>query len=110
MFLQVYLFKYDSTHKRFKGEVKAENGKLIINGHTIHVYGKRDPGEIPWTESGAEYIVESSGLFTTCEKASVHLERGARKVVIAALSADAPMLVMGVNADEYDPKSMNIVR
>nr|AHL38195.1 GAPDH [Cyanea capillata] len=105
----VYMFKYDSTHNRFKGEVKAENGKLVVNGNSIHVYGKRDPSEIPWSESGADYVVESTGIFTTTEKAGVHLKGGAKKVIISAPSADAPMFVMGVNEDKYDAKSMHVV-
>jgi len=105
----VYMFKYDSTHNRFKGEVKAENGKLVINGNSIHVYGKRDPGEIPWSESGAEYVVESTGIFTTLEKAGIHMKGGAKKVVISAPSADAPMFVMGVNENKYNPKTDHIV-
>eukprot|EP00794_Sanderia_malayensis_P015256 gene15256-16831_t len=104
----VYMFKYDSTHNRFKGEVKAEDGKLVINGQKINVYGKRDPGEIPWSEAGAEYVVESTGIFTTLDKANVHMKGGAKKVIISAPSADAPMFVMGVNEEKYE-KSMNIV-
>lgn len=104
------MFKYDSTHNRFKGEVKAENGKLVINGHSIHVYGKRDPGEIPWSESGAEYVVESTGIFTTLEKAGIHMKGGAKKVVISAPSADAPMFVMGVNENKYNAATDHIVR
>jgi len=105
----VYMFKYDSTHNNFKGEVKAENGKLVINGKEISVYGKRDPSEIPWAESGAEYVVESTGIFTTLDKAKVHMTGGAKKVIISAPSADAPMFVMGVNENTYDAKSMHIV-
>ncbi len=104
------MFKYDSTHNNFKGDVKAENGKLVINGKEISVYGKRDPSEIPWSESGAEYVVESTGIFTTLDKAKVHMTGGAKKVIISAPSADAPMFVMGVNENTYDAKSMHIVR
>ena len=103
------MFKYDSTHGRFKGDVKAEDGKLVVNGKNIFVYALRDPATIPWSESGAEYVVESTGVFTTQEKASAHLKGGAKKVVISAPSADAPMFVMGVNQDKYE-KSMNVVR
>jgi len=105
----VYMFKYDSTHNRFKGDIKAENGKLVVNGKSIHVYGKRDPAEIPWSESGAEYVVESTGVFTTNEKAGLHMKGGAKKVIVSAPSADAPMFVMGVNEDKYDAKSMHVV-
>ena len=104
------MFKYDSTHGRFKGTVEAKDGKLVINGKSIFVYALKDPSAIPWSESGAEYVVESTGVFTTTEKASTHLKGGAKKVIISAPSADAPMFVMGVNEDKYDPKSMTVVR
>lgn len=98
----VYMFKYDSTHGRFKGEVSTKNGMLVVNGHEIHVFQERDPSAIPWAKSGAEYVVESTGVFTTIEKASAHLNGGAKKVIISAPSADAPMFVMGVNHDKYE--------
>lgn len=99
----VYMFKYDSTHGRFKGEVKAEGDKLVVNGQKITVFSERDPKTIPWAKAGAEYVVESTGVFTTIEKASAHLEGGAKKVIISAPSADAPMFVVGVNLESYDP-------
>jgi len=98
------MFKYDSTHGRFKGTVSTSNGKLVINGKSIDVYAERDPSAIPWGKSGADYVVESTGVFTTKEKASAHLKGGAKKVIISAPSADAPMYVVGVNLDSYDPK------
>ncbi|XP_046988021.1 glyceraldehyde-3-phosphate dehydrogenase [Schistocerca americana] len=101
----VYLFKYDSTHGKFKGEVKADGDSLVVNGHKIAVFSERDPKNIPWGKAGAEYIVESTGVFTTIEKASAHLEGGAKKVVISAPSADAPMYVVGVNLEAYDPSA-----
>jgi len=104
----VYMFKYDSTHGRFKGEVKAEGGFLVINGQKITVFQERDPKAIQWAKAGAEYIVESTGVFTTIEKASYHFEGGAKKVIISAPSADAPMFVCGVNLDAYQP-SMKVV-
>lgn len=104
----VYMFKYDSTHGRYPGEVKAENGKLVVDGNAISVFMERTPSAIPWGKSGAEYVVESTGVFTTIDKAKAHLEGGAKKVVISAPSADAPMFVMGVNQEKYDP-SMNII-
>lgn len=104
----VYMFKYDSTHGRFKGDVKAEGDKLVVNGVAISVFSKMKPSEIPWGESGAEYVVESTGVFTTLEKANAHVQGGAKKVIISAPSADAPMFVMGVNEEKYD-KSMNII-
>lgn len=99
----VYMFKYDSVHGRFDGAVEAKDGKLWIEGKAITVYAKKDPSEIPWASVGAEYIVESTGVFTTIEKASAHLKGGAKKVIISAPSADAPMFVCGVNLDKYDP-------
>ncbi|KAE8749803.1 glyceraldehyde-3-phosphate dehydrogenase [Frankliniella occidentalis] len=104
----VYLFKYDSTHGRFKGEVKVEGNCLVVNGNKIQVFQERDPKAIPWGKAGAEYVVESTGVFTTTEKASAHLEGGAKKVIISAPSADAPMFVCGVNLDAYQP-SMKVV-
>jgi len=104
----VYMFKFDSTHGRFKGEVKAEGGFLVINGKKITVFQERDPKAIAWAKAGAEYIVESTGVFTTIEKASYHFEGGAKKVIISAPSADAPMFVVGVNLDAYQP-SMKVV-
>jgi glyceraldehyde 3-phosphate dehydrogenase len=97
----VYMFKYDSTHGRFKGEVSAKDGKLIINGKAVSVFNERDPASINWASAGAEYIVESTGVFTTTDKASAHLKGGAKKVIISAPSADAPMFVCGVNLDAY---------
>jgi len=97
----VYMFKYDSTHGRFKGNVSVEDGKLKINDQLITVFGERDPTAIQWSSAGAEYVVESTGVFTTTEKASAHFQGGAKKVIISAPSADAPMFVMGVNQDAY---------
>uniref|UniRef100_A0A6B2EB95 Glyceraldehyde-3-phosphate dehydrogenase n=1 Tax=Phlebotomus kandelakii TaxID=1109342 RepID=A0A6B2EB95_9DIPT len=99
----VYLFKFDSTHGRFKGTVAAEGGKLVVNGQQITVFQERDPSTINWASAGAEYVVESTGVFTTIDKASAHLKGGAKKVVISAPSADAPMFVVGVNLDAYTP-------
>lgn len=104
----VYLFKYDSTHGRFKGTVTADGNNLVVNGKKIQVFSERDPKDIPWAKAGAEYIVESTGVFTTIEKASLHLAGGAKKVIISAPSADAPMFVCGVNLETYD-KSMTVV-
>ncbi|XP_013866804.1 glyceraldehyde-3-phosphate dehydrogenase [Austrofundulus limnaeus] len=104
-----YMFKYDSTHGSWKqGEVKTEGGKLVIGNHKITVFQERDPANIKWADAGVDYVVESTGVFTTIEKASAHLKGGAKRVVISAPSADAPMFVMGVNHDKYD-KSMKIV-
>jgi len=104
----VYMFKYDSTHGKFTGEVKHDDKFLYVNGAKITVFNEKDPANIDWASAGAEYIVESTGVFTTKEKAGVHLGKGAKKVVISAPSADAPMYVMGVNHEKYDP-SENVV-
>merc|ERR1712102_41580 len=104
----VYMFKYDSTHGKFKGEVKEDGKFLYVNGMKISVYGERDPTAIPWGKDGAEYILESTGVFTTTDKALAHAKGGAKKVIISAPSADAPMFVMGVNHEKYD-KSLQVV-
>ncbi|OJJ78778.1 glyceraldehyde 3-phosphate dehydrogenase GpdA [Aspergillus glaucus CBS 516.65] len=96
-----YMLKYDSTHGQFKGTVEVAPEGLIVNGKKIRFFAEKDPAAIPWAEAGASYIVESTGVFTTNEKASAHLKGGAKKVVISAPSADAPMFVMGVNNTEY---------
>jgi len=96
-----YMLKYDSTHGQFKGTIDIKDDTLIVNGKTVKFYMKKDPAEIPWSETGAYYIVESTGVFTTTEKAKAHLKGGAKKVVISAPSADAPMYVMGVNEETY---------
>ena len=103
-----YMLKYDSVHGRFKGTATAKGSQLVVNGHAIDVYDAKKPEEIPWGACGAEYIVESSGVFTTIEKAGAHLKAGAHKVVISAPSKDAPMFVMGVNNNLYR-KEMTVV-
>ncbi|WWC73231.1 glyceraldehyde-3-phosphate dehydrogenase [Kwoniella pini CBS 10737] len=97
----VYMFKYDSTHGRFKGDVETKDGKLYINNKPIAVFGERDPTAIKWGEASADYVVESTGVFTTIDKASAHIKGGAKKVIISAPSADAPMFVCGVNLESY---------
>lgn len=104
----VYMIKHDTVHGSFKGEVREENGNLVVNGKTIKVYNEKDPAQIPWGENGVEYVLECSGVFTTTETASAHLAAGAKKVVISAPSKDAPMFVMGVNNTTYT-SDMNIV-
>lgn len=99
------MLKYDSTHGPFKGEIKVESNGLNVNGKSVRFYQERDPASIPWKETGAEYVVESTGVFTTTEKAKAHLAGGAKKVIISAPSADAPMYVMGVNEKTYDGKA-----
>lgn len=98
-----YMLKYDSTHGQFKGDIKVDGNNLTVNGKTIRFHMEKDPANIPWSETGAYYVVESTGVFTTTEKAKAHLKGGAKKVVISAPSADAPMFVMGVNHETYKP-------
>ncbi|XP_012369796.1 glyceraldehyde-3-phosphate dehydrogenase-like [Octodon degus] len=98
----VCMFQHDPTHGRFSGTVKAGNGKLSISGKTITICQERDPANIKWGDAGAEYVVESTGVFTTMEKAGAHLKGGAKRVIFSAPSADAPMFVMGVNHEKYN--------
>lgn len=103
-----YMTKYDTVHGRFQGTVEEKEGNLVVNGKEIKVYNEMDPHNIPWGDLGVEYVLECSGVFTTLEKAQAHIDAGAKQVIISAPSKDAPMFVMGVNNEEYDP-SMNIV-
>lgn len=96
-----YMFKYDSTHGKYKGSVTSEGDNLIIDGKKIKVTCEKDPASIPWGAAGAYYVVESTGVFTEKAKAELHLKGGAKKVVISAPSKDAPMFVMGVNETKY---------
>lgn len=105
----VYMFKHDSTHGRYNAEVKSSEGKLTINGKDIKVFAEMKPENIGWGAAGAEYVVESTGVFTTIDKCKVHLTGGAKRVIISAPSADAPMFVCGVNLDKYDPSKDTIV-
>jgi glyceraldehyde 3-phosphate dehydrogenase len=100
----LYLFKYDSTHNRYKGDVHIKDGKLVIEGQAISVFAEREPTKIPWKDTGADYVIESTGVFLDVAKCSAHLTAGAKKVIITAPSPDAPMFVMGVNEQTYDPK------
>lgn len=97
-----YQFKHDSVHGIYPGEVTVDGNSLVVNGTKIQFFAVRDPAEIPWGEAGADTVCESTGVFTTTEKASAHLKGGCKRVVISAPSADAPMYVMGVNHTKYD--------
>ncbi|XP_056657912.1 glyceraldehyde-3-phosphate dehydrogenase-like [Monodelphis domestica] len=97
-----YLLKFDSTHGKFNGTVKPENEKLNVNGRSIAVYQEKDPAKIKWSTAGADYVLESTGAFTTMEKAKAHLNGGCKRVIISAPSDDAPMYVMGVNHETYN--------
>jgi glyceraldehyde 3-phosphate dehydrogenase len=97
-----YMLKYDSTHGLFNGSVAVKDGKLVVNGKSIRVTAEKNPADLKWGEVGAEYVVESTGLFLTKEKAQGHIDAGAKKVIMSAPSKDdTPMFVMGVNHTSY---------
>jgi len=103
-----YMLKYDSTHGRFAGTVDVKDGKLIVNGKSIRVTAEKDPAALAWGAVGGDYVIESTGVFLTDEKARLHIKAGAKKVVLSAPSKDeTPMFVMGVNHTEY--KGQDIV-
>ncbi len=103
-----YMLRYDSIHGQFKGSVEVKNGKLIVNGNSIRVTAEKDPANLKWNEVGAEYVIESTGLFLDKAKAEAHLKAGAKKVVLSAPSKDeTPMFVYGVN-HKYYKKEMDI--
>jgi glyceraldehyde 3-phosphate dehydrogenase len=100
-----YMLKYDSTHGKFEGEVKVENGALVVNGQKIRVTAEKVPANLKWGEAGVEYVIESTGFFLTKEAAQGHLDAGAKRVVITApVKDDTPMFVMGVNHKSYKPE------
>ncbi|MBN2485233.1 MAG: type I glyceraldehyde-3-phosphate dehydrogenase [Bacteroidales bacterium] len=104
-----YMLKYDSTHGQFKGTVEVKDGKLVVNGKAIRVTAEKNPADLKWGEVGAEYVVESTGLFLSKDKAQGHLDAGAKKVIMSAPSKDdTPMFVMGVNHTSYK-NDMNFV-
>ena len=97
-----YMLKYDTMHGRFDGTVEVKDGNLIVNGKTIRVTAEKNPADLKWSAIGAEYVVESTGLFLTKEKAQGHIDAGAKYVVMSAPSKDdTPMFVCGVNTDKY---------
>ena len=108
-----YLLEYDTVHGRFNGscEIGADGNSLIINGNTVTLSGVRDPAEIPWKDVGVDYVCESTGAFTSTESCLPHIAAGAKKVIISAPAkdADTPTIVVGVNTDDYDSKSMQVV-
>ncbi|HEY8402847.1 MAG TPA: type I glyceraldehyde-3-phosphate dehydrogenase [Cytophagaceae bacterium] len=104
-----YMLKYDSTHGRFDGTIAVQDGKLVVNGNAIRVTAEKDPANLKWGEIGAEYVVESTGLFLTQETASKHIQAGAKRVVMSAPAKDdTPTFVMGVNNKSYK-KEMTVV-
>ncbi|XP_047650030.1 glyceraldehyde-3-phosphate dehydrogenase, testis-specific [Phacochoerus africanus] len=105
----VYMFKYDSTHGRYKGTVECKNDKLVVDTREINVFQCKEPKDIPWKSVGSPFVVEATGVYLSLEETSPHLEAGAQRVVICAPSPDAPMFVMGVNEKDYNPGTMKIV-
>lgn len=104
-----YMLKYDSTHGLFKGDVEVKDGQLVVNGNVIRVTAERNPADINWGAVGADYVVESTGIFLTKDSAQGHIDAGAKKVIMSAPSKDdTPMFVMGVNNKEYT-SDMNFV-
>jgi len=105
-----HLFKYDTNYGPWKGEVKAEEGAIIIDGKRIAVYAEKDPAAIPWQNHGIQVVVESTGIFTDAEKAKAHMHDTVKKVIISAPAKNEDItIVMGVNDDKYDPAKHNIV-
>jgi len=104
----IYMLKYDTVHGRFQGTAENKGGKLFVNGEEVAFFAEKDPANIGWGASGADYVVESTGVFTTIDKAKAHIAGGAKKVVISAPSNDAPMFVCGVNLEAYK-SDMDIV-
>ena len=104
-----YMLRYDTIHGHFKGSVEVKDGRLVVNGNSIRVTAEKDPTNLKWNEAGADYVIESTGLFLTKEKAEAHLKAGAKRVVLSAPSKDdTPMFVVGVNHTTYQ-KEMNMV-
>jgi len=99
-----YLLKYDSVHGKYPGEVKVENGQLVVDGRAIRVTAERNPEKLKWDEVGAEIIIDCTGIFKELDSAEAHLKAGAKKVVISAPSKTAPMFVMGVNHEDLKPE------
>jgi len=106
-----YLLKYDSTHGGFDGDVQLGQDSILVDGKKIECLSERNPGDLPWGKLSVDYVIESTGLFTTSEKAEEHMKAGAKKVVISApaKSPEIKTLVMGVNNEKYDPSADNIV-
>lgn len=102
-----YMLKYNSVHGRFDGDIRVENNELLVNGKSIRITSEKNPEDLKWNEVGAEYIVESTGIFLTREKAEAHIKAGAKRVVMSGPPKDdTPMYVMGVNADRYQGESI----
>ena len=102
-----YMLKYDTMHGKFNGTIEVKEGKLVVNGNAIRITAEKNPADLKWGEIGAEYVVESTGLFLTKEKAEAHLQAGAKRVIMSAPSKDdTPMFVYGVNQEKYVGQSI----
>jgi len=106
-----HLLKYDSNYGRFDADIQVdEEGHLIVDGKKILVFSQRNPADLPWADLGIDVVVESTGFFRTREKAALHLEAGAKKVIISAPATDPDLtVVLGVNEGDYDPAKHNII-
>ena len=105
-----YLFKYDTNYGEFPGSVDTRNGSLVIDGNDVTVFSERNPGSIPWADAGVDLVVESTGIFTDADKASAHIEAGAKKVIISAPAKGEDLtMVLGVNDSSYDPSNHKII-
>jgi glyceraldehyde 3-phosphate dehydrogenase len=105
-----HLFKYDSVHGTFQGDIQVEKENLVINNDRIKILSERDPSKLPWKELNVDIVIESTGIFTARDKAAMHLEAGAKQVVISAPGKDADLTVcMGINEDKYDPAAHQII-
>ncbi len=103
-----YMLRYDTVHGQYKGEITYTDNSIVVDGKEVKFFAEMNPQDIPWGASGVDYVVESTGVFTTIDKAEAHIKAGAKKVIISAPSADAPMFVMGVNEEKYT-SDMNVV-
>ncbi|MGI6112968.1 MAG: type I glyceraldehyde-3-phosphate dehydrogenase [Mahellales bacterium] len=105
-----HLLKYDSCFGKFNGTVEAKDGYLVVNGKEIKILAERDPAKLPWGEMGIDIVIESTGIFTSKEKAAMHITAGAKKVLISAPAKNEDItIVMGVNEDKYDPKNHHVI-
>ena len=104
---RAYMLKYDTMHGQFNGTIEVKDGKLVVNGNAIRITAEKNPADLKWDEVGAEYVVESTGLFLTKEKAEAHIQAGAKRVIMSAPSKDdTPMFVYGVNNKKYNGESI----
>src|SRR6476619_1208782 len=105
-----HLFKYDSVHRTYDGDVSAGEGSITVDGDEIGIFAEKDPGKLPWKDLGVDIVLESTGRFTDAEKARAHIQAGAKKVIISAPAKGEDItIVMGVNSDKYDAAKHNIV-